>query len=127
LILLVDDFEDSRDLYAEYLVFRGFRVAVATDGADAVTKARELLPALVLMDLSMPGLDGWDATRQLKSEPRTAAIPVVALTAHAFADFGTRAKQAGCDDVITKPCFPEELVRRVRAILKRPHHRRTRK
>src|SRR5712691_7573152 len=94
LILFVDDFEDARDLYAEYFVFRGFRVAISSNGADAVAKARELAPAVVVMDLRMPGMDGFEATRLLKSDARTATIPVVALTAHAFVDAEARATRA---------------------------------
>jgi two-component system cell cycle response regulator DivK len=125
LILFVDDFEDARDLYAEYFVFRGFRVAISSNGADAVAKARELAPAVVVMDLRMPGMDGFEATRLLKSDARTATIPVVALTAHAFVDAEARATRAGCDDVITKPCLPEELLVRVEKILKERHHRKS--
>jgi len=124
LILFVDDFEDARDLYAEYFVFRGFRVAIASNGTDAIAKAREFLPALVVMDLRMPGMDGFEATRLLKSDARTAAIPVIALTAHAFVDAQARATQAGCDDVVMKPCFPEELLIRVKKILKERRHRK---
>ena len=87
-------------------------------------KARELLPAIVVMDLRMPGLDGFEATRLLKSDARTAAIPVIALTAHAFVDAQARATQAGCDDVVMKPCFPEELLIRVKKILKERRHRK---
>ena len=124
LILFVDDFEDARDLYAEYFVFRGFRVALSSNGADAIAKARELAPAVVVMDLRMPGMDGWEATRQLKSDARTATIPVVALTAHAFMDVEVRARQAGCDDVIIKPCLPEELLVRVEKTLKGRRYRK---
>jgi two-component system, cell cycle response regulator DivK len=118
LILLVDDFEDSRELYAEYLVFSGFRVATANDGADALKKARELRPAVILMDLTMAGIDGWEATRQLKSDTGTAAIPVIAFTAHAYKEFETRARQVGCDGFITKPCLPDELILRIQSILR---------
>ena len=97
-------------MYAECFAFSGFRVAEAASGAEAVEKAIELTPDVILMDLSLPGMDGWEATRRLKANRRTKHIPVVALTGHAFAGFSDSAKQAGCDAFITKPCLPDELV-----------------
>ena len=85
LILVVDDYQDAREMYAEYLQFSGFRVAEARNGNEALEQAFALKPDLILMDLSLPGMDGWEATRQLKSDERTRHIPVVALTGHALA------------------------------------------
>jgi two-component system cell cycle response regulator DivK len=102
-VLVVDDFPDGRELVAEYLTFRGFDVHVASDGAEAIAVARKVRPAIVLMDLSMPGIDGWQATRILKSDPNTQAITVIAVTAHALKRETDAAKAAGCDGVISKP------------------------
>ena len=114
LILIVDDVDHGREICDEYLEFRGFRVATAADGLEALDKAFELLPDLILMDLSLPGIDGWEATRRLKNDERTRDIPVVALTAHALASAHDRAKEAGCDSVVTKPCLPKDLEAEVR-------------
>ena len=117
LILVVDDYEDAREMYAEYLRFCGFRVAEARNGNEALEQAFSLMPDLILMDLSLPGMDGWEATRQLKADPRTARIPVVALTGHALAGASEGAKRAGCDSFVTKPCLPDDLVVEVRRML----------
>lgn len=117
LILLVEDFEDAREMYRDYLTFSGYRVETASDGHEAVEKARVLLPDLVLMDLSLPGLDGWEATRLLKSDPKTSHLQVVALSAHALAAEGDRARAAGCDGFIAKPCLPPDLVARIQHYL----------
>src|SRR4051812_7019627 len=82
LVLVVDDFPDNRDMYMQYLEFCGMRVAEAQNGHEALQQAFELLPDLIVMDLSLPGLDGWEATRRLKADARTRAIPVIALTGH---------------------------------------------
>jgi two-component system, cell cycle response regulator DivK len=117
LILVVDDYQDAREMYAEYLQFSGFRVAEARNGNEAVEQAFALKPDLILMDLSLPGMDGWEATRQLKSDDRTRHIPVVALTGHALAGASEGAKKAGCDSFVTKPCLPDDLVVEVRRML----------
>jgi two-component system, cell cycle response regulator DivK len=117
LILVVDDYQDAREMYAEYLQFSGFRVAEARNGNEAVEQAFALNPDLILMDLSLPGMDGWEATRQLKSDERTRHIPVVALTGHALAGASEGAKKAGCDSFVTKPCLPDDLVVEVRRML----------
>lgn len=114
LVLVVDDVAHGREICAEYLEFRGFRVATAEDGEEALAKAFELLPDVILMDLSLPRLDGWEATRRLKHDERTRDIPVIALTAHALADAHEKAKSAGCDAVVTKPCLPKDLEAEVR-------------
>jgi len=114
LVLVVDDVDHGREIFAEYLEFRGFRVSTACDGLEALEKAFELLPDIILMDLSLPGIDGWEATRRLKDDDRTRAIPVIALTAHALASAHERAWKAGCDAVVTKPCLPKDLEQEVR-------------
>jgi CheY-like chemotaxis protein len=119
LVLVVDDYQDAREMYAEYLSFSGFRVAEASNGLEAVEKAFLLQPDVILMDLSLPGMDGWAATRQLKTDERTRRIPVVALTGHALAGASDGARQAGCDAFVTKPCLPDELVLEVRRVLQR--------
>lgn len=117
LILVVDDYEDAREMYAEYLRFCGFRVAEARNGNEALEQAFALMPDLILMDLSLPGMDGWEATRQLKADERTRQIPVVALTGHALAGASEGARRAGCDSFVTKPCLPDDLVVEVRRML----------
>jgi len=117
LILVVDDYQDAREMYAEYLQFSGFRVAEARNGNEAVAQAFSLRPDLILMDLSLPGMDGWEATRLLKADDRTKHIPVVALTGHALAGASEGAKRAGCDSFVTKPCLPDNLVVEVRRML----------
>jgi CheY-like chemotaxis protein len=118
LILVVEDFEDAREMYRDYLEFSGFRVDTACDGREAIEKAQSLDPDLVLMDLSLPGIDGWEATRLLKSDPATAHLVIVALSAHALAPEGERARAAGCDGFIAKPCLPPDLVAEIGRYLK---------
>ena len=117
LILVVDDFLDNRQMYAEYLAFSGLRVEEAENGHEALEKAFAMLPDLIVMDLSLPGIDGWEATRRLKADPRTKRIPVIALTGHALAGHSKGAMDAGCDAFITKPCLPERLLEEVRKTL----------
>jgi CheY-like chemotaxis protein len=117
LILVVDDYQDAREMYAEYLQFSGFRVAEARNGNEAVEQAFALKPDLILMDLSLPGMDGWEATRRLKADAATRHIPIVALTGHALAGASEGAKRAGCDSFVTKPCLPDDLVLEVRRML----------
>ena len=116
-ILIAEDFEDARDLYKDYLEFSGFKVETATNGRDAIALAVSLQPDLILMDASMPVLDGWQATRELKANPATRHIPILALTAHAFDDARQEARSSGCDGFVTKPCLPDDLVAKVRATL----------
>jgi CheY-like chemotaxis protein len=117
LILVVDDYQDAREMYAEYLQFSGFRVAEAKNGNEAVEQAFALKPDLILMDLSLPGMDGWEATRRLKADETTRHIPIVALTGHALAGASEGARKAGCDSFVTKPCLPDDLVVEVRRML----------
>lgn len=117
-ILLVEDYDDAREMYRDYLEFAGFDVETARDGHEALAKARSLMPDLILMDLSLPGLDGWEATRVLKTDPSTRHLVIVALSAHALAAEGERARVAGCDGFIAKPCLPHDLVEQMLGHLK---------
>jgi CheY-like chemotaxis protein len=117
LVLLVDDYPDNRDIYVQFLTYAGLRVEEAGNGHQALDKAFTLRPDVIVMDLSLPGLDGWEATRRLKQDPRTRDIPVIALTGHALAGHSKVAFDAGCDAFITKPCLPERLLDEIRAIL----------
>jgi CheY-like chemotaxis protein len=117
LILIVDDFQDNREMYGEFLAFSGFRVIEASNGKEAVDQAFEHRPDLIIMDLSLPVMDGWEATRLLKRDDRTRAIPVVALTGHALAGHSLGAKDAGCDSFLEKPCLPDQLVAEIRRML----------
>ncbi|MCO5165688.1 MAG: response regulator [Planctomycetes bacterium] len=116
-MLVVDDFKDGRDLVVETLEHAGFRTAEAADGPEALSKCRDLRPDLVLMDLSLPGIDGWEVTRRLRADPGTRGLKVLALTAHAQVDALERARGAGVDGVITKPCLPNQVVARVQEAL----------
>lgn len=102
-VLLVEDNEMNRDMLSRRLARRGFEVLMAVNGAEGVSMAKAEMPDLILMDMSLPVLDGWGATRQIKAEPSTQSIPLIALTAHAMAGDRDQAMQAGCDDYDTKP------------------------
>jgi CheY-like chemotaxis protein len=104
-------------MYSEYLQFSGFDVVEAANGMEALQRAVDATPDIILMDLSLPVMDGWEATRRLKADKRTAAIPVVALTGHALAGISEGARRAGCDSFVTKPCLPEDLVKEIRKVL----------
>lgn len=117
LILLVEDQQELRQLYAQQLTLSGFDVIQASNGAEAVAHTASHAPDVVLMDLSLPVMDGWEATRQLKSDDRTAHIPVVALTAHDGSGELQRATRAGCDWFVPKPCPPDALIAEVRRVL----------
>lgn len=119
LVLVVDDFAAGRELCAEYLLYRGYEVATAADGAEALEQAFTLRPDAILMDLSLPEIDGWEATRRLRADRRTRGIKIIALTAHALESERDRALEAGCDEVVTKPIVPKELERVVRRQLGR--------
>jgi two-component system cell cycle response regulator DivK len=116
-VLLVDDYPDAREMYSEYLEYSGFEVVEASNGMEAIQRAVQDAPDIILMDLSLPVMDGWEATRRLKADHRTAGIPVVALTGHALAGISDGAKKAGCDAFVTKPCLPEDLVKEIRKVL----------
>lgn len=119
LVLVVDDFQDNREMFAEFLSLSGYRVAEASTGREALDQSFALLPDVILMDLSLPEVDGWEATRMLKNDARTSHIPIVALTGHALADHSREAREAGCDAFLTKPCLPEVLVVEIRKVLDR--------
>jgi CheY-like chemotaxis protein len=119
-VLLVDDYPDAREMYSEYLKFSGFQVLEAGNGKEALQRALDDKPDIILMDLSLPVMDGWEATRRLKADHRTADIPVVALTGHALAGISDGAREAGCDAFVTKPCLPEDLVKEIRRVLDEP-------
>jgi CheY-like chemotaxis protein len=107
--LVVDDTEDNRDLYAMILGNIGYEVAVAVDGHDGVSLARSIQPSVILMDLAMPNLDGFDATRQIRETPELAGVHIIAVTAFADQRSRQRALAAGCNEVLTKPCAPALL------------------
>jgi CheY-like chemotaxis protein len=117
LVLVVEDYQDAREMYVEYLKFSGFRVAEARNGVEAIETATAVLPDIILMDLALPRMDGWEATRRLKTDARTRHIPVIALTGHALAGHAEGARQAGCDAFVTKPCLPDALVAEIRRVL----------
>ncbi len=116
-ILLVEDNEMNRDMLSRRLERKGYQVVMAVDGAQAVAMAQSEAPALILMDMSLPVLDGWEATRQIKSKPETKAIPVIALTAHAMAGDREKTIEAGCDDYDTKPIDFPGLLAKIEALL----------
>ena len=118
-ILLVEDNEMNRDMLSRRLQKRGYEVVIAVDGQEGVTLAHAEAPALIVMDMSLPVLDGWEATRQLKSAPATRTIPIIALTAHAMAGDQERAREAGADDFDTKPVELPRLLEKIEALLGR--------
>ena len=117
LVLIVEDQSELRQLYAQELTMSGFDVIEAGNGADAIAHTSTQFPDVVLMDLSLPIVDGWEATRRLKGDTRTAHIPVVALTAHDGSGELQRATRAGCDWFVPKPCQPHDLIEEVRRVL----------
>ena len=119
-ILLVEDNEMNRDMLSRRLERKGYTVSLALDGAEGLLKARAESPDLILMDMSLPIIDGWEATRQLKADEKTRLIPVIALTAHAMAADELRAREAGCDDFDTKPIELPRLLGKMEALLQRP-------
>jgi two-component system, cell cycle response regulator DivK len=116
-VLLIEDNEENRDALSRHLRRRGYEVPIAVDGQEGVDVARAETPDLILMDMSLPILDGWQATRQLKAAPETRGIPIIALTAHAMAGDRERALEAGCDDYDTKPIEFPRLLAKIEAAL----------
>lgn len=116
-ILLVEDNEMNRDMLGRRLQRRGYELVIAVDGAEGVTMAQSEAPDIVLMDMSLPVMDGWEATRRLKSESATRAIPIIALTAHAMSGDRDKAIEAGCDDYDTKPVEFDRLLSKIQALL----------
>ena len=124
-ILLVEDNEMNRDMLSRRLQRRGYEVVIAVDGQEGVALARVEAPDLILMDMSLPVMDGWEATRQLKAASETMAIPVIALTAHAMSGDREKAMDAGCDDYDAKPIELPRLLAKIEALLgKQSHHER---
>jgi len=119
LVLIVDDSLHTRNLYSEYLTFRGLGVVSAADGGSALVMARSLRPDAIVMDLAMPGIDGITATRHLKADPRTRAIPVVILTGFGYRAIEQGALESGADLFLTKPCLPEDLEQEVLRLIAR--------
>lgn len=126
LVLLVEDDRDGRLLFAEWLGAANFRVEQAHNGLQALERARDLVPDVILTDLNIPGIDGYELTRRLKSDPRTSSIPVLAVTGYApFTQDPARAERAGCDAVLIKPCDPDELARSLTALITEARGRRS--
>ncbi len=117
-ILLVEDNELNRDMLSRRLVRKGYQVLIAEDGAKGLSAATEGKPDLILMDMSLPVIDGWEVTRRLKAEPETRAIPVIALTAHALSTDREKAMAAGCDDYDTKPVELDRLLGKIENLLR---------
>ncbi len=118
-ILVIEDNEMNREMLTRRLAKRGYQILTAMDGDEGIALAAKELPDLILMDMSLPGLDGWEATRELRSRAETKAIPVIALTAHALADDRNRAMEAGCDEYETKPLELPNLLHKIEALLAR--------
>jgi two-component system, cell cycle response regulator DivK len=118
-VLLVEDYGDAREMYTQYLELSGFEVVEASNGVEALQRAFETHPDIVVMDLSLPVMDGSEATRRLKADRRTAHVPVIALTGYSVAGVLDAARQAGCDTCLTKPCLPDDLVKEVLKALER--------
>lgn len=116
-ILLVEDYDDARELYATCLRGAGYHVVDVSTGEDAIRVATERRLDLILMDMALPGIDGWEVTTVLKRDARTRRIPVIALTAHALRDERERMLEIGCDGFLAKPCLPPELIAAVGRIL----------
>lgn len=117
LVLVVDDLEDNRELYVFALEREGFVVATACDGLEAIEKAEKLLPSAIVMDLAMPVMDGWEATRRIRAIPELARVPIFAVTAFTDARSRSDALAAGCDDCLSKPYTPADLAGRIRRAL----------
>jgi CheY-like chemotaxis protein len=116
-ILLVEDNELNRDMLSRRLTKRGYEVSIAVDGAEGVAMTRSTRPDLVIMDMSLPVMDGWSATAELKADPATRPIPVIGLSAHAMAGDRDRAMESGCDDYDTKPIELDRLLAKIEALL----------
>jgi two-component system cell cycle response regulator DivK len=112
-ILVVEDNEDNLTVLCDELEYVGYEVISAANGEEAIEKTFTERPDLILMDISIPVIDGWEATRRLKADPKTENIPIIALTAHAMAGDAEKAKAAGCDGYIAKPCTPDEVAAKV--------------
>jgi two-component system, cell cycle response regulator DivK len=121
-VLIVEDYDDAREMYAEYLSCSGFEMHQAANGVDAIRQALEQPPDIVIMDLSLPQMDGWETVRRLKTYESTARIPIVALTGQIVAEGSRKARQSGFDGFLTKPCLPEDLAAEIRRLLILANH-----
>lgn len=119
LVLVVDDLRDNREMYVEYLEFSGFDVVSATNGREAISMALAHKPDVIIMDMSLPEMDGWEATEVLRASPETKDMLIIAVSGHAETQFQRRAITAGCDMFVAKPCLPQDLVTHVREQLAR--------
>jgi CheY-like chemotaxis protein len=119
-LLLVEDKEMNRDMLSRRLQRKGYEVLIAVDGQEGVDKARQENPDLILMDMSLPVMDGWTATRQLKGDSTTGSIPILGLSAHAMSGDHQKALEAGCDDYDTKPIDLNRLLEKIESLLSRP-------
>ena len=119
-ILLVEDNEMNRDMLSRRLTRKGFEVSMAVDGAQGLQMAADTHPDLILLDMSLPVIDGWEAARRLKSNPEVSGIPIIALTAHAMSDDRNRAIEAGCDEYDTKPIEFTRLIEKMETLLRKP-------
>jgi two-component system, cell cycle response regulator DivK len=122
-ILIVEDNEMNRDMLSRRLARRGYQIIMAADGEEGITVATAEIPDLILMDMSLPVVDGWEATRRIKAEPLTRTIPVIGLTAHAMAGDREKVLEAGCDDYDTKPVELPRLLEKIEALLTRAGER----
>jgi two-component system cell cycle response regulator DivK len=120
LVLIVDDNIDAREMYGLYLQHEGFRWVEAVNGQDAITQTRLEKPAVILMDATMPRMDGWEAVRLLKQDPDTCGIPLIMLTGHALQEHRDRAAEAGADAFLAKPVLPDRLAAEIRRVLNTP-------
>lgn len=116
-VLIAEDHDDNREGYAEYLSFLGYRVEQASDGDQAWTLAQEVCPDVLLLDLALPGTDGWEVARRVRSNPCTQGILIIALSACVFPEDVQRAKAAGCDLFLDKPCYPEDVASAIERML----------
>ena len=122
-VLLIEDNEANRDMLSRRLARRGYQISIATDGRQGIAAAQAEQPDLILMDMNLPEIDGWEATRFLKSQPTTRHIPVIALTAHAMVSDRQRALEVGCDDYDTKPVELSRLLSKIAALIERENRR----
>jgi two-component system, cell cycle response regulator DivK len=119
-VLLVEDHADTRELFATYLTALGLTVDKAVTGLQAVDMAMTHPPDVIVLDMGLPGMDGWTAARHLRSNPKTTHVPIVGCSARAFPDDERRAKEAGCDVFLTKPCLPSDVLHAIHQVTSRP-------
>jgi CheY-like chemotaxis protein len=116
LVLVAEDSEDLREAYVDWFIYKGVRAEQAATGPETIEKALLLVPSVVVMDLSLPGLDGFEVARRLRRDPRTAAVPLIALTGHSDPETTERVRAVGFDAYLLKPCLPEQLLAEVRRL-----------